>query len=156
MGKSGQIGHVDARVSNLKTVADLKVYDKVSPKMVNVHPVNTNLFVTPSNKGDCCIFDLRSAGSSKKQMKPLVSMLGHTKALSSAFFNRVTGNKVVTAAYDNKIRLYDTTEIGTGGRDIKPYKSISHNNQTGRWLTTFKVFSDPWIMQKLQPRLTPI
>merc|ERR1711974_53101 len=41
-------------------------------------------------------------------------------------------------AYDNKLRLYDTSEDSLTAKILKPYKSISHNNQTGRWLTTFK------------------
>merc|ERR1712062_227746 len=59
-------------------------------------------------------------------------------AISSAFFSPKTGSRVVTVAYDNKLRLYDTSEDKLTAKILKPYKSISHNNQTGRWLTTFK------------------
>jgi len=41
-------------------------------------------------------------------------------------------------AYDNKIRLYDTSDDNLKSEMLKPYKSITHNNQTGRWLTTLK------------------
>jgi WD40 repeat protein len=39
LGRHGMVGLVDTRVSNrLKTVADFKIYDKASPKMVDIHP----------------------------------------------------------------------------------------------------------------------
>ena len=60
--------------------------------------------------------------------------IGHTKAISSAFFSSQTGNKAVTVAYDNKIRIFDTENLNQN--TMKPYKSITHNNQTGRWLTS--------------------
>lgn len=103
--------------------------------MVSVHPLKKEYFLAPSSKGDCAIFDTRMATSSKL-MKPLINLYGHTKSLSSAKFSPLTGSKVVTVAYDNKIRLFNTSEEFK--QDLKPYKSISHNNQTGRWLTTFK------------------
>ena len=62
------------------------------------------------------------------------SSIGHTKAISSAFFSSQTGNKAVTVAYDNKIRIFDTENLNQN--TMKPYKSITHNNQTGRWLTS--------------------
>ena len=128
----------DRRVSHLKPVTNYKIYDKCSPKVVSVHPTQTNLFLAPSNKGDCGIFDTRKAGKSGL-MKPMTNLIGHTKAISSAFFSNKTGSRVVTVAYDNKLRLYDTSDDNLKSPSLKPYKSITHNNQTGRWLTTFKV-----------------
>ena len=134
VGKAG-ISLIDSRLSSSKAVSNFKVYDKASPKMVSVHPLKKEYFLAPSSKGDCAIFDTRMATSSKL-MKPLINLYGHTKSLSSAKFSPLTGSKVVTVAYDNKIRLFNTSEEFK--QDLKPYKSISHNNQTGRWLTTFK------------------
>ena len=62
------------------------------------------------------------------------SSIGHTKAISSAFFSSQTGNKAVTVAYDNRLRIFDTENLNQN--TMKPYKSITHNNQTGRWLTS--------------------
>jgi len=137
LGKTGIVGMVDRRVSHLKPVTNYKIYDKCSPKVVSVHPTQTNLFLAPSNKGDCGIFDTRKAGKSGL-MKPMTNLIGHTKAISSAFFSNKTGSRVVTVAYDNKLRLYDTSDDNLKSPSLKPYKSITHNNQTGRWLTTFK------------------
>jgi WD40 repeat protein len=53
-------------------------------------------------------------------------------------FSSVTGDSVVTVCWDHKLRIYD---IRNGTGDITPKKQISHNNNTGKWLTTFKVKS---------------
>ena len=73
--------------------------------------------------------------SKTKTLSPVSSLHGHTKAISSAFFSPITGHSVVTVSYDNKIRIFDVT----AQEKIMPRRQISHNNQTGRWLTTFKV-----------------
>jgi len=135
MGRIGQVGLIDTRVSNSKAASSFKLYEKASPKMVSGHPVNKDLFVTPSSKGDCGIYDVRKANGSKL-VQPLANLVGHTRAISSAKFSAKTGNKVVTVAYDNKLRIFDTSE--GFGSVLKPKMNITHNNQTGRWLTTFK------------------
>jgi len=137
LGKSGIVGMIDRRVG-LKPTSNFKIYDKCSPKVVSVHPIQTNLFLAPSNKGGCGIYDIRKPASKNSLMKPLTQLTGHSKAISSAFFSNKTGSRVVTVAYDNKIRLYDTSDDNLKSGMLKPYKSITHNNQTGRWLTTFK------------------
>ena len=134
VGKAG-ISMIDSRQSPLKAASNFKVYDKASPKMVSLHPLKKEYFLAPSSKGDCAIFDTRM-GNSSKLMKPVINLYGHTKSLSSAKFSPLTGSKVVTVAYDNKVRLFNTSEAFN--QDLKPCKSIYHNNQTGRWLTTFK------------------
>ena len=133
LGKSGVVGLVDTRVSNNSTTSSYKVFEKSSPKTVSVHPVQTEYFLSPNNKGTCGIFD-RRMNKSTKVMTPVSSLIGHTKAISSAFFSSQTGHKVVTVAYDNKIRIFDTENMNK--KETKPYLSINHNNQTGRWLTS--------------------
>ena len=130
MGTSGQVGLVDQRVSNVKPSKIMQVFERSSPKTVSVHPTNKNWFVCPNNKAECKLFDIRNA-TAKTVMKSVVSYAGHTKALSSALISPVTGNSLVTVSYDNKVRVFETD---TG----KLKSSIAHNNQTGRWLTTFK------------------
>jgi len=144
LGKSGIVGLVDTRVSNNSTTSSYKVFEKASPKTVSVHPVQTEYFLSPNNKGTCGIFD-RRMNKSTKVMTPVSSLIGHTKAISSAFFSSQTGHKVVTVAYDNKIRIFDTENMNK--KETKPYLSINHNNQTGRWLTTFKAEFHPRIEQ---------
>ena len=135
LGRTGNIGLVDKRVSSQKTVTDYKVFEnKTSPKMVDVSPVQTEYFVSPSSKGFCGIFDRRMAKN--KLMTPISSLIGHSRAISSAFFSPQTGNNVVTVSYDNRIRLFNVQNMAE--KEKKPFLSLNHNNQTGRWLTTFK------------------
>ena len=134
VGKAG-IVLIDSREPHSKYQKSFKVYEKALTKMVSVHPMRKEYFVAPSSKGDCGIFDTRM-GSSSKLMKAVTNLNGHTKALSSAKYSPLTGSKVVTVSYDNKVRLFNTS--GEFKKDLKAYKSIYHNNQTGRWLTTFK------------------
>jgi WD repeat-containing protein 76 len=100
--------------------------------MASLHPVKRHLLIAPNSKGECGIFDLRSK---TKKLTPVISLLGHTKSLSSATFSSVVGDDVVTVCWDNKVRIYDIRK----GDKITPKKQIVHNNNTGQWLTTFKV-----------------
>ena len=119
-------------MSTSTRVRDYQVYERVSARMASLHPVKRHLFIAPNSKGECGIFDLRSK---TKAMKPVISLLGHTKSLSSAAFSCVTGEDVVTVCWDHKVRIYDIRK----GDKIPAKKQISHNNNTGQWLTTFKV-----------------
>ena len=122
--------------------------------MVSVHPLQNQYFVSPSSKGECGIYDTRMA--KKKMLTPVTTLMGHTRAISSALFSPQSGNKVVTVSYDNKIRLFDTSNLEE--KTKKPILSINHNNQTGRWLTTFKaewhpMFEDVFFVGSMsQPR----
>ncbi len=134
LGSSGRVGIVDCRESNASFARLLQAYQRpASVKTVDVHPVRRDILLCSNSKGGCHTFDLRRGG--KSQMTPLTELTGHTKAISSAFFCPVGGNVVNTVCYDNKIRLYDINQTGA---EIRPSWSVAHNNQTGRWLTTFK------------------
>eukprot|EP01135_Chromosphaera_perkinsii_P006759 Nk52_evm7s578 gene=Nk52_evmTU7s578 len=87
--------------------------------------------------------DEKASWSTTTVMEPVVELKGHTKAISSAFFSPATGKYINTVSYDNKIRIYDYAksspdENKSERRSIYPTQAITHNNQTGRWLTTFK------------------
>jgi len=132
VGTTGKVGVVDARTADTSKPSQImKVFEKSSAKTVSVHPTKQHLFVCPNNKAECKLFDIRSAKSKGGVMKEVISYMGHTKALSSAMISPVAGASMVTVSYDNKLRIFET-ESGLLKR------SISHNNQTGRWLTTFK------------------
>jgi len=148
---------VDTRVGAASRVRDYQVYQQVSARTPTVHPLRRHLVLCQNTKGRCDAFDLRGK---TKQAQAVLSLEGHTRALSSAVFSPLTGaqnderrkrtrrasnrsvafsgDRVVTVCYDNKVRLYDTRV--PEGR-LFPERSIAHNNQTGRWLTTFKVRS---------------
>ena len=67
-------------------------------------------------------------------MDPVCELTGHSKSISSALFSPITGNKVLTVSYDDKLRLFDTSKLEGELRG----KEKRHNNQTGPRLTPFK------------------
>ena len=108
-----------------------------STKTISVHPLKKELVVGTS-KQTCMLFDVRSVKEMNSRVMPIQEYIGHTRAISSAFLSPLTGEKLATVAYDNKIRFY---EVGGPNKTESPSKSIHHNNQTGRWLSTFQVWN---------------
>ena len=130
LGKSGKVGVIDSRSTPEKPSQIFNVFDRgASPKTISYAPTNQS-FVVINNKAQCRIFDIRNP---KKQ---LMDLLGHSRAISSAFFSP-SDSQILTTCYDNRMRIY-----GVGSRvndtHIHPQLSFIHNNHTGRWLTTFK------------------
>ena len=73
-------------------------------------------------------------------MSPVSELLGHTRSLSCSFFSPISGNQVVTMCTDDKIRLFNTSDIKA---TLTPQCQIRHNNNTGRWLTPFRAAWHP-------------
>uniref|UniRef100_F7B4Q5 WD repeat-containing protein 76 n=1 Tax=Ciona intestinalis TaxID=7719 RepID=F7B4Q5_CIOIN len=104
---------------------------------VSVHPVDSHYFAVSGNDktlGSALIFDMRKL--LRKASHPVVTLHGHKKAANSAIFSPITGNKLVTCCYDDRLRVYNTSVIGESAS--KPCVSIHHNNHTGRWLAPFQ------------------
>ena len=140
-GTAGTVVQVDRREGWARPANTFKLFDRIAPKSVSVHPLQTNLFITCNNKGGCFIFDTRNAtNSSTKLMTPVCEFLGHSRSLSSCQFSSVTGNQVVTMSTDDKLRLFNTSFIT---ETISPQCQVKHNNQTGRWLTPFRASWHP-------------
>ena len=70
----------------------------------------------------------------------LLFIPGHTKGLSSATYSPLTGSSIATVSHDNHIRLFPTAYDAPAAA---PRLTLPHNNQTGRWLTTFKAAWHP-------------
>jgi len=85
--------------------------------------------------------DLRT-GNAKKP-KPIASYNGG-KSVNSAFFSP-SGKYVVSTTMANKLDVFEDFHVKTSpsksasalDKNIKPVRSIRHDNMTGRWLTTF-------------------
>merc|ERR1719273_1118160 len=82
------------------------------------------------------LFDIRGMKDKNKVLKRLLVFKGNTKNVTSAFLSPLTGNKLLTVCYDNKIRLYDAS--GQEYVNGFPVATIHHNTETGRWLTKFR------------------
>ncbi|KAJ0989531.1 hypothetical protein J5N97_007887 [Dioscorea zingiberensis] len=98
---------------------------------VDFNPEDTNLMATSSTDGTACIWDLRRI--CKDQPKSL-KKVQHLRAVHSAFFSP-SGSHLATTSIDDKVGLLS----GTNFDDLS---MIPHNNQTGRWLSSFSVLPD--------------
>merc|ERR1719295_2537562 len=75
-------------------------------------------------------------------MQPLTRFIGQTKFVCSAFFSPLTGDKLETVCYDDKIRIYDLMEHKS---EKSPAVSFYHNinNKMGRRLSKFEAIWHP-------------
>jgi len=135
-GKAGCVGLVDTRTDNKSTVQEFQLFDRTTVRCIDVHPTNNNLLLAAWRT--CCIFDIRNKGTGRL-MDPICTLEGHGKTQSSASFSPLSGNKVITISFDDKLRLFDTSKLT--GQIFG--KATSHNNNTGRWLTSFKACWHP-------------
>jgi len=138
-GNTGTVVLVDRRVGWSSPVSSLQCFQRLNPKSLSVHPLQPHLFLTGTNKGGCFVFDVRTGGG-KSLIKPVSELLGHSKSLSTCVFSPVSGDQVATLASDDKLRLYDTSDLKT---TITPQCTVHHNNQTGRWLTPLRLTWHP-------------
>ncbi|XP_051896450.1 WD repeat-containing protein 76 [Pristis pectinata] len=106
-------------------------------RTVSVHPVNRHYFVTAASQC-AAIYDIRNLKASSN--KPLAYLNTQMRRVNSAYFSPVTGNRVVTTSMDDRIRVFDTSAIIS---EIPCVTSITHNNNTGIWLTKFRAVWDP-------------
>lgn len=139
-GKEGSVVRIDSRAGTLP-VNTYSLFSRVHAKSIASHPNCPYLLMAGHNKGHCCIFDLRTGPkSSSSLVKPVAELIGATKGISSCQFSPISGNEVVTMANDDKIRLYNISNLQAS---IGPKCQVKHNNQTGRWLTPFRASWHP-------------
>jgi len=136
----GYVGVIDTRSTSKNFAHKYYVNTGSSVRTVAVHPTKSELFVCAARYGTCMLFDMRGKNDSKNLIQPLTKLMGHTKSISSAFFSPLTGEKLATVCYDNKIRIYDLKEQKA---EKNPTVAFYHNNNTGRWLSTFKAIWHP-------------
>ncbi|XP_051983338.1 WD repeat-containing protein 76-like [Xyrauchen texanus] len=132
----GDVAIVDRRTPGT-SYESLYTIDPKALRCVHVHPVKQQYFVV-AESSSVNIYDLRSL---KRRNNQAVSQLnGHFRSISSAFFSPLTGNRVLTTCMDNKIRVFDTSQMV----DHAPLlHSISHDMWTGRWLSKLSAVWDP-------------
>jgi len=137
---TGIVGIVDVRMSNEKLAHTFSLFKPASAKTLSIHPIKNEMFACASQRGDCMLYDIRGRPGPNSLMKPIKQFSGHTKSISSAFFSPISGEKLATVAYDDKIRIY---EVDAKKEQTGPAVAFYHNNQTGRWLSTFKAVWHP-------------
>jgi WD40 repeat protein len=84
--------------------------------------------------------DSRSAAARYKAPKPVASYNGG-RSVNSAFFSP-SGQYMVSTTMSNKLDLFENAHLSKSNV-LKPSTSVSHDNQTGRWLSTLMAFWHP-------------
>lgn len=100
----------------------------------SLHP-DGNVLASAGLSNTVDFWDIRTFGSrkSKQVLKPLASHHAG-RSVNSALF-APSGTSLLATSMADTLDLFDNPHQESGA--IKPIKSIRHNNQTGRWLTTF-------------------
>ncbi|KAJ7955596.1 WD repeat-containing protein 76 [Quillaja saponaria] len=94
---------------------------------IDFNSENPHIMATSSTDGTACIWDLRSIDGDKPKT---LRTFRHNRAVHSAYFSP-SGNSLATTSMDNTIGVYS-------GVNFEDVSSIYHNNQTGRWISSFK------------------
>lgn len=128
----GQIIHVDLR-AEAKATRQYFVHNQKSVKVVTVHPTRVEYFATASRDGNVCLWDMRH----HRKNIPVTSF-SHGRNVTGLEFSPLTGNFLISTCMDNHLRF-----ISCDLTNITVERKIQHNNQTGRWLTTFRAHYVP-------------
>jgi WD40 repeat protein len=101
----------------------------------SLHP-NGYTLASAGNDGVVNLWDVRKFQGSPHKAGTPKAIASHSIGLSvsSSFFSP-SGNSLLSTSFSNKLDLIGDPDKQKG--DIKPTVQIPHNNQTGRWLSTF-------------------
>ncbi|XP_030546648.1 WD repeat-containing protein 76 isoform X2 [Rhodamnia argentea] len=94
---------------------------------IDFKPQDCFVFATSSTDGTACIWDLRRMGA--ENVKSL-KVIQHERAVHSAYFSP-SGSSLATTSFD------DTVCIASGD-NFEKTSHVFHNNQTGRWISSFR------------------
>lgn len=111
----------------------------------SLHP-NGTILASGGLDGVVRLFDLRKFRDNRGQARSKAPKPFCTQqtglSISSSFFSP-SGNHLLTTSFANRLDLIAEPHLKKG--TVKPTYSIRHNNQTGRWLTTFQAAWHPTV-----------
>ncbi|KAJ4475167.1 WD40-repeat-containing domain protein [Lentinula edodes] len=165
---AGGVTHLDLRQDKSKA----KWYQLSDQKIgcVSVNPSRPDFLLTASNSKELRIWDTRKLRSmatasssdesiiefdsafvtkyreSKEGVGCLRGEWRHDKSVSSAYWDP-RGRSIVSTSYDDAIRIWDIHSPAFEGYkpfpSARPFCRISHNCQTGKWLTILRAQWNP-------------
>ena len=110
---------------------------------VSVCHGDRNFFATCSLDNTVCVWDRRMIVRGNWDAADVVSQpvttLEFHRAVTAVNFHPVLRDCLVTTCYDDYVRIHTGIFAKSGGNTV----NVPHNNQTGRWITTFKAIWDP-------------
>lgn len=146
---SGVFGIVDIRDGTKKqwTLHEKKIGG------MSRYPLKRDYLCTASNDRTTKIWDIRTFGKSTT-IPDYIGSYESSKSISSAYWN--SRGYVVTTSYDDTVRIFKHNlnvwdKYQPINSEFKPFTTIRHNNQTGRWVTILRAQwqSHPAQYQKL-------
>ncbi|KAI5919448.1 WD40-repeat-containing domain protein [Camillea tinctor] len=136
----GSLGRFDRRS---KAKAEIWTLTEQKIGGFSVHPLLPHLVATASLDRTLKIWDLRMITGKGDLAYP--SLLGeHASRLSVSHASWSRTGHVATSSYDDTVKIYNFSDAAAkwtkpGAEiEIAPEHAISHNNQTGRWVTILK------------------
>eukprot|EP01025_Chloroclados_australasicus_P035698 TRINITY_DN3634_c0_g1_i4.p1 TRINITY_DN3634_c0_g1~~TRINITY_DN3634_c0_g1_i4.p1 ORF type:complete len:472 (-),score=42.60 TRINITY_DN3634_c0_g1_i4:324-1739(-) len=137
----GIIGTLDGEVRVFDIRAEETVVQKCAVHdrkigCVNLEPMHSQIFLTCCNDNTVAVWDMRKLQESGKK-KNLYEM-PHSRTCQSAYFCPGGSKRVLTTCYDDKLRIFSEE-----GDEMRPIISITHSNNTGRWVTPFRAVWAP-------------
>ena len=130
---------IDFRASNSAYMWKRTCESGYKLNSIQQHPTMPHLLVT-AEKNMISLYDVRkSSASSRNSMKALVTHIQHTLTISAATI-APDGEYLVSVAHDNTIRTWQNFTQPSVEADCIVTR---HDNNTGRWLSTFRPAFDP-------------
>lgn len=129
----GGVIHIDLRSKGKVTFDQELSARKINT--VSLHP-NGHIMATAGLSTVVQLWDVRKMPSfenSKKAPKPL-AWQSAGRSINSAYFSP-SGKRLLTTTQSDRLEIFEDSHLASGL--MQPEKSIKHNNQTGRWLSTF-------------------
>jgi hypothetical protein len=83
------------------------------------------------------LWDVRkiATSSSGGKPRPVSSQQAGGRSINSAYFSP-SGRRLLTTTQSNKLEIFEDAHLSKG-TTMTPKRSLRHDNQTGRWLSTF-------------------
>jgi WD40 repeat protein len=131
----GTAMHVDLRVGKIS------FHEQLSEKKINTLSLHRNGHTLASAGLDCSVrlFDIRKFRDNRKSKGkgPTPLAIQHAgKSVNSAFFSP-SGNALLSTTMANTLDITKDAHLVSNNQNLKATKRVSHDNHTGRWLTTF-------------------
>jgi WD40 repeat protein len=101
----------------------------------SLHP-DGNVIATAGLTGIVQLWDVRKIPtlSSKEKPKPISWQESGGRSINSAYFSP-SGKRLLTTTMSNRLEIMEDSHLVAGR--MMPKMRVSHDNQTGRWLSTF-------------------
>jgi len=129
----GTAMHVDLRVRKGKVT----FMEELSEQKINTLSLHPDGFSLASAGLDCTVrlWDTRKFGCNDKKKTNCLASYHAGRSVNSAYFSP-SGSQLVATTQMNTLDILNNFHLATD--QIAPTTRVKHDNQTGRWLTTFQ------------------